>query len=160
MYNYSTMKKNIMLCSLLLVGILVSSCKKDRSSSNEDPTAVATEKWNTYMDNDNSNYGQETFEKKSDGSITVRASWHVNETNCSYQNVIMTINDTIISYTASGIAIWQPDPTDKSSFILYIIGSAHNGKSSGNYHINFTTWQEEYQGSFSATRISGSGVTN
>ncbi len=46
------------------------------SGTDSPPTVIASEEWNTITDNDTANHGHLTFEKYSDGSITVNGYWY------------------------------------------------------------------------------------
>ena len=132
-----------------------------------DPSAsviITSEVWGVIMNNDSTNYGQEIFEKKMDGSITAKGNWHVNGVDCPFQNSIVTINGTNMSFTAIGTATnpVAPSPYNTSPFTLNVTGSAHDGISTATWSINFSTygWPSTVQGVGSAVKKSGSGVTN
>ena len=164
-------KSRILIYPLVIIGfvlMLTYSCKKDDKKTDPTPTptptVVATEEWGVIMDNDSANHGQQTFEKKSDGSITGSGSWIYQGTVCPFQNAIVSINDTIISFTATGTATNSAAPAgyQTSPFTLNVNGSAHNGKAYTTDDISFTTygWPPTTNHSSVGTRISGSGVTN
>jgi hypothetical protein len=157
-------RNSILIYSFVIMGfvsMLTNSCKKDDST----PTVVATEEWGYIMDSDSTNYGHQTFVKKSDGNITSSGSWtYQGMVVCQFQNAIVSINDTIISFTATGTATNPAAPVGytTSPFTLNVNGNAHNGKSYETYTISFTTsgWPPVLNGISVGTRISGSGVTN
>jgi Secretion system C-terminal sorting domain len=114
--------------------------------------------------NDTANHGQITFNKYSDGSISVSGYWY---RGAAVQGVVSsgtaTLVDTVFSIAEQGMAT---DPTARvgyqnSAFIDSVSGIARNGKSSGTYGIFFSTygWPSNLQGIFTATKISGSGIT-
>ena len=158
------MKLKIGFAILTSILILLAGCKKDENNPTA-PTITAAEEWDFIMDNDSSNHGQATYEKKSDGSVSVKANWNFGQVHCPFENGTITIVDTTISITAEGTAT-NPDPAippayQKSAFTVNVTGSAYNGKSSGIWSISFPTlgWPSNLQGTFTSTRISGSGVT-
>ncbi len=126
--------------------------------SNSAATVVATEDWGVIMNNDSTNYGQETFEKKSDGTISSKGTWHVNGVDCPFQDGIVSITDSLMSFIASGTAILN---TMTSLFTLTVNGSANNGKSHANWSIHFsaTGWPTVVEGIGDAILKTGSGVT-
>jgi hypothetical protein len=151
------------LLSILLIFI---ACQKDKNNPAA-PTIVATEVWGYIIDNDSTNHGDATFEKKSDGNITESANWFFGFQNtiveCPFEGGKVTVADTVLSISAQGTATNPAAPTgyQNSAFTINISGSAHNGQSSGVWSIAFSTlgWPSTLQGTFSATRKSGSGIT-
>jgi len=159
-------KRNVFFAILLIILIVFAGCKKDESN----PAAVsiaATEEWSAITDNDSTNHGQLTYKKSSDGSIAVNGTWQYPYQGTTVQFVISsgtaTVVDTVISLSVQGTATNPAAPAgfQTSAFNESISGTAHNGKSVGTYTISFSTlgWPSNLQGIFSATRISGSGVT-
>lgn len=134
------------------------------SGTDSTPTVIASEVWSTITDNDTANHGLMTLDKYSDGSISVSGYWYRGSTD---QGVISSgtgiIVDTNFSVTEQGTAtdLAAPFGYQSSAFTDSVSGSAHNGKSSGTYIVSFSThgWPSWLQGIFTATRISGSGIT-
>ena len=162
------MKYYICFTILLSTMNIFIGCKKnDSNPTAPTTTVVASEVWGIIMDKNSADYGQQTFEKKSDGSFSAEGTWYYvyqgATVECQFQNGIMAIADTAISYTAQGTATNPTAPTgyQTATFSLNITGYANNGKSYGTYIITFseTGWPSKLQGSFTATRASGSGVT-
>jgi hypothetical protein len=162
------MNLNIRFFILLSFLIILNGCKKDENNPTT-PTVGATEQWKFIMNNDSANHGQATIAKKSDGSISSDADWYFVEggytVHCPYENGDVTIIDTLITMTGEGTA-YNPNPHipqgyDSSSFTINVNGSANSGKMSGTWSIDFTQygWPPNLQGTFTGTRISGSGVT-
>ncbi len=143
----------------------VHSAQQISRTTTDDITVVATEEWGVIMDNDSANYGQQTFELNSDGSIISSGNWHVDGVDCPFQNASVIISDTIFSFTATGTATNPnpsiPAPYKTSPFTLNVTASAHNGISYATWSIIFSTqgWPPTVQGVSFATRKSGSGVT-
>jgi hypothetical protein len=159
-------KRNICFAIPLFILIVFSGCKKNDSN----PVAAsvaATEEWRGITDNDSTNHGQLTYKKSLDGSIAVNGTWQYPYQGTTVQFVISsgtaTIVDTAISITVQGTATNPAAPVgfQTSAFTESISGSAYNGKSVGTYTVTFSTfgWPSNLQGIFTATRISGSGVT-
>lgn len=133
------------------------------SDDNNHISVVATEVWGVIIDNDSTNYGQETYHKRSDGSIITSGDWHYQGVTCLYQNALVTVIDSTMSFTANGIAT-NPNASAlyrTSPFTLSVTGDARNGKSKATWSIVFSTqgWPPSLQGVSYATRKSGSGVT-
>jgi len=126
--------------------------------SNSTATVVASEDWDVIMNNNSTNYGQETFEKKSDGTITSKGTWHVNGVDCPFQDGIVSITDSLMSFTANGTATLS---SMTSHYTLAVTGSANNGKSHASWSIHFSAmgWPEVVEGIGDAILKSGSGVT-
>jgi len=160
------MKHKICFVILLSIMIIFIGCKKNESNPVA-PTVVALEDWGTIADNDSTNLGHLTFKKYSDGSIAVSGIWNHMYQGSTLQSVISsgtaTIADTIISITIQGTATYSGAPPgyNNSAFTENMSGSAYNGKSSGTYTITYSAsgWPSNAQGIFTATRISGSGIT-
>lgn len=158
------MKLNV--CLLVLLVVLI-GCKKDEGSPVV-PTVIATEEWDVTMNNDTANYGQQTLEKKSDGSVAVQGGWYFASQGltlqCPFSDGTATISDTNIALIMHGTATYPGAPVgyQTSAFILSVSGSAYNGKSSGTFSFTYSTygWPSGKSGTFTATRKSGNGVTN
>jgi hypothetical protein len=116
------------------------------------------------MDNDPLGNGEETFMKNNDGSITSSGTWDFDGVVCTYQNGVLVVNDTLITFTALGTATNSAAPTGYqiSSFDLSVEGTAHSGQGIQNWVITFSTfgWPDSLSGTAEATRTSGSGITN
>jgi len=161
-----TMKLSIGLAILLTLFFISNGCKKDENNP-ASSTAAATEVWNFIMDYDSSSYGQTTFEKKSDGTISGKATWqYVYQgitIQCPFEGGTVTVADTIISISAQGTATNAAAPAgyQTSPFTLSVSGIAHNGESYGAWSINFSTtgWPSSAAGMYTAMRQSGSGIT-
>ncbi len=161
------MKINICVTILLALAISVMGCQKDAGNP-AGPSVIATEEWQFIMDNDTASLAQMTYQKKSDGSVVaVSATWRsANDGNALYgqcEEGIVTISDTIISIASQGTAILSgaPEGYRNSPFTLTIDGSARNGLAAGNWTVNFSAigWPPSKSGTFTATRSSGSGIT-
>jgi hypothetical protein len=155
---------NLLFSCLILLAYM--GCAED-SSNPSAATIIATEVWEFIMDDDSSNYGETTFEKKSNGSIVARANWHFLygdvPVECPFENGTVTLADTLMSILANGTATnsYAPPGFQNSTFTLNADGQVANGHSSGLWNIAFSTlgWPASVQGSFLATRKSGSGIT-
>jgi len=155
------MKRLHSITVLLAVLLFSTACEK------EEVVVEATEVWQYIMDNDSTKYGQATFEKLSDGTITEDAQWYFpyqdTLVTCIFENGTVVVADTLISITAQGIATNPRAPSgyQSSAFSINVNGSARNGHSSGTWTINFATygWPSPLQGTFIGTRTSGSGIT-
>lgn len=160
------MKPNTYYAILLSILTILIGCTKDENNPTA-PTIVATEEWEFIMDNDSSNHGQATFEKKSDGSVSAQAIWYFvyqgSTVQCPFESGDVTVADTAISYTGQGTATNPAAPTgyQNSAFTVNVSGVAYNGNSHGTWSIAFTTfgWPSNLQGTFIGTRKSGSGIT-
>jgi len=152
--------------SLIILSVLLSNCKKEESTpvASVAATIVATEDWTFIIDSDSNNNGHQIHTKKSDGSITSSGSWTYQGTVCPFQDALLLINDTIVSFTATGTATNPAAPAgyNTSPFTLKVNSVAHNGKSYETYNIVFTTfgWPPSLNGISTGKRNSGSGVTN
>jgi hypothetical protein len=161
------MKIKICFAIMLSMLTILNGCSKDDNNPTA-PTVVAIENWNFILNDNSSNHGQTTFEKKSDGSISEKSDWYfVYEgatVQCPFEGGKVTIADTAISFTAQGTATNPDAPAgyQKSAFTVNVSGFAHNGNSSGTWNITFLTegWPSNLEGIFLATRKSGSGITN
>jgi photosystem II stability/assembly factor-like uncharacterized protein len=138
-------------------------------------TVVATEDWSAIMDNNSSNYFNHIFEKNSEGVITTTTkAWQyvyndqsmglITVTDLNARTGSVTINGTSTSFSFQGTAtILSPASIagDTSPYTFSTIGDATNGTATGTYTISFTSanWPSSIQGTFSSTKISGSGVT-
>ncbi|MDD4637846.1 MAG: leucine-rich repeat domain-containing protein [Bacteroidales bacterium] len=115
------------------------------------------------MNNDSANYGQQSFEKRSDGTITSSGTWHFEGVDCPYQDAIVTITGTSFSFTATGTAVNPnaPEGYQTSPFTLQVQGEASNGTHTSTWSISFTTpnWPPTLQGVSLATRKTGRGIT-
>jgi hypothetical protein len=160
------MKVSICFAIALMLLLSAIGCRKDDNPAA--PTVIATEEWGFIMDNDTSNHGQTTFQKRSDGSVTGNATWYFNNQGeylvCSFEGGAVTIVDTVISISAHGTATYTGAPAgyNSSPFTITISGIVHNGSSLGTWDIAFSGygWPSSKTGTFTATRSSGSGVTN
>jgi hypothetical protein len=161
------MKPNFLFSLLIIVALVILACEKD-SSNPVEPTTLATEVWGFIMNDDSTSYGETTFEKKSNGSITGAADWHFMFANaaveCPFESGTVIVADTVISVSATGTATNSAAPIgfQSSPFVVSVTGVAHNGLSYGSWSITFSTfgWPALVQGTFAAARTSGSGITN
>jgi len=160
------MSTKISLTIALGLGLLILGC----TTVDNEPTIVATEVWEFIMDNDSSNHGEATFEKKSDGSITTTAIWiFISDgypVECPVEEGTLIVNGDSIQVSGQGVAT-NPNPTipagyNTSPFTINVKGTAHDGQAQGEWSIAFTTfgWPPTKQGTFTARRQSGSGITN
>ncbi|MFA7710719.1 MAG: hypothetical protein WCY30_06410 [Candidatus Neomarinimicrobiota bacterium] len=163
------MRNKISLIVLLTVTLFILGCLNDDDNPTA-PTIVATEEWGFIMDNDSANHGEATLEKKSDGSISTNAVWNFVQdgynVECPVESGEVIVNGDSILVTAQGIATNSnpniPAGYNTSSFTINIIGYANDGQSHGDWGIGFSTygWPQTLQGTYTATRKSGAGVTN
>lgn len=158
---------------LILVAIACSAFAQTKmfinktSGTDSTPTVIASEEWRAIMDNDSTNQVLQTFEKYSDGSFTTNGTWNYvyqgSTVQFPFSDGTAIIVDTVFSFTAQGTATNPAAPSghQSSAFTLNVTGIAHNGKSSGTYTISFSAvgWPAMLQGTFTATKISGSGIT-
>jgi hypothetical protein len=136
----------------------------NKTSGTDSPlTLIASEEWKTITDNNTADLGQLIFNKYSDGSITVSGNWNRGSTEGVISSGTGIIINTAFSIAEQGTAFNSAAPVgyQNSPFTDSISGSANDGKSSGTYTIAFSTygWPQILQGVFTATRISGSGIT-
>ena len=161
------MKHPIRLCILISIILILMSCSEDKNNP-ASPTVVATEVWGFIMNDDSTNHGETTFIKKSNGIITQNALWYFGYQNaiveCPFENGTVTIADSIMSIVAQGTANnpVAPPGFQNSSFGINVGGIIRNGRSHGSWSISFSTfgWPALLQGTFTAIRKSGSGITN
>jgi hypothetical protein len=138
--------------------------RRSLSEIKPNSTIAASEVWSVVTNND-SPPGQITFDKYSDGSITVKGNWFCIYQGLTVEGVIArgtaVKNNAMISMTFQGKAA---DSTgyQTSGYENKLEGSIANGNCSGNYDISLTGWgwPSNLQGTFTATKISGSGVTD
>ena len=160
------MKRNICFAIFLSIIIVHIGCKKDEKNPIA-TTVVASEVWGFISSNDSANHSEQTLEKKSDGSVAVNGTWYFvyqgSTVQCSISSGTAIIADTVISMTTQGTANDPSAPTgyQSSAFTSNVTGIAHNGKSSGTWSLTFSTygWPSMLQGTYTATRKSGSGIT-
>lgn len=153
-------------CALLC--FLLTNCTTQENPT--EPTLVAIEVWGFIMDNDSANHGEATFKKLSDGTITTNAIWHFLSGNdmvsCPIEEGNVLIKGDSLKVTAQGTATNSnpqiPPGFNTSPFTINVKGTTHNGTASGQWQIFFTTfgWPPTIQGTFTAVRKSGSGITN
>jgi len=155
------MKLNTNFAIILSMMVILVGCKSNPVA----PTIVASEDWEVIMNNDSSNHAEQTFQKKSDGTVTVESTWYFlrDTLQCQFSDGKVTINDTTISFTAQGTAtsLSAPAGYQNCGFTMTVSGSAYDGKSSGTFDFVFSRsgWSSEQQGTFNATMESGSGIT-
>lgn len=151
------MRLHYTFTALLAMTLAFTGCEED------EPEPV-TEVWTVIMDGDPDRNGEETFVKNDDGTITSSGTWVFSGVTCTYQNGVLVVNDTLISFTAQGTATnpAAPQGYQTSPFTLEVEGTAHNGQGVQNWAITFSTfgWPDPLTGTAEATRISGSGITN
>jgi len=139
-------------------------------------TVVATEEWSAIMDNNSSNYFNHIFEKNSEGVITTTTkSWQyvyndqsmglITVADLNARTGSVTINGSSTGFSFQGTATILSPTTiagDTSPYTFSTTGDANNGTATGTYTISFTNanWPSSVQGTFSSTKISGSGVTS
>jgi hypothetical protein len=156
------MKRKNLFFLLLLLPVLMCNCKKDDNKT--EVSVLATEGWDVIMNNDTLSYGHDLLEKKSDGIVYVKGSWHVSGTDLLFQDGIMTINDTLVSLTAQGIATNPSAPAGftTSTFTVSMTGSAHNGISYATWNVSFVTfgWPPTVNGTAYCIRKTGNGITH
>ncbi|MGA7161600.1 MAG: hypothetical protein WBZ48_11400 [Bacteroidota bacterium] len=158
------MKANIYI--LILVFVLI-GCKKDDGSP-VGPTVIATEDWSLAMDNDTSSHGEQTLEKKSDGTVAAEGGWYFVSQGltlqCPFSDGTATISDTNISMIVHGIARYPGAPAgyQTSAFTLSANGGTFHGRSSGTFSFTYSTygWPSGKSGTFNGVRTNGNGVTN
>jgi len=155
------MKSNINVAIILSMILVYVGCKSNPMA----PTVVASENWKVVMNNDTTNHADQTFQKKSDGSIAVSSTWYFyhDTLQCKFSNGKATVSDTTISFAAQGTAtsLSAPAGYQECGFTMTTSGSAYNGTSSGTFNIAFSRsgWASGLSGTFAAERESGSGVT-
>lgn len=159
------MKKAFLVCASAIAVALIMGCK-DSSTGTSD--VVATETWAGVMNNDSAqNNNAITFQKKTDGSIVSSTDWQFLLTvHCPFTNGPVTIVDSLLSVTASGVATNTdpniPAPYQSSPFTVSVTDTVKNGYGHGRWVIRFSTygWPDSLQGTEIITRTSGSGITN
>lgn len=155
------------LLFISMMALVIFGCSKNEENPSDFNQVVATEKWEAVMDNDSLNHGTHTFYKKTDGSITTSGTWYHNhqgtEVVCQFNNGPVTINDTVVVFTAQGTATNPAAPVgyQTSPFTFSTTGTAKNEHAYGTYSIKFSTmgWPSEITGVFASVRVSGSGIT-
>jgi hypothetical protein len=140
---------------------------KEISGAASSPTIIASEEWGAIMDNDSADHGQQTFNKYSDGSFLTNGTWYYDyngaTVECPFSGGTAVFIDTVMTFSAQGTAT---NPAARvgyqtSPFVLTVAGIVHNGRSYGTWVNAFTTtgWPSTLQGTFTATKLNGSGVT-
>ena len=125
------------------------------------------------MDNNSTNYFSHIFEKNSEGVITTTTkSWqHVVSgggptiIDSTPRTGLVTFDGTNLSFSVQGTATITSPVTmagSTSPYTLSIAGVGSNGTATGTYIMSFTNtqWSGPLQGTWTGTRISGSGVTS
>lgn len=163
-----TMKYFNNIAILIIWLALFPGCSKEEENpASSGSTVVGTERWLSVMDGDSLNHGDHTITKYSDGTITTTGTWYYNNSGtdvvCPFTNGPVTVSDSIVSFTANGIATYTGAPTgfQTSPFTFSTHSVAVSGKAHGTYTISFTTmgWPPKLEGTFNSTRISGTKVT-
>ena len=159
---------NILLAVLIIFALSFTSCDKDDKATGPSESYIATEEWNSIVDQGTGS-GSWKFSMKADSSVIVDGEWIYNidlygtnyEIKCPYTDGQATISGSSLSFTASGTAKFTADPSQTSPFTFNIEGTTDNGQGSGTYTISFTAqgWPPQLSGSWTATRTSGSGIT-
>jgi hypothetical protein len=158
------MKRLTTLITVLIAVAFTSYAQESKTAlKTTTPTVVATEEWYATMDNDAANHWTQIFQKYSDGTITITGSWVHPPTESSDYTGVLTVDGINTSITLQGTAtnLTAPVGYQTSPFTFSSTGVANNGTATGTYTINFTTagWPASWQGTFSSTRTSGSGIT-
>jgi hypothetical protein len=104
-----------------------------------------------------------------DSTVIVEGEWIYNATlfneneeiRCPFTGGLATISGQSVSFTASGTARFTSNPNQTSPFTLEVEGTTNNGQGGGSFTITFTQpgWPSEFSGGWTATRESGSGIT-
>ena len=111
------MKHNLLFIILTVIIVTFNGCKKDDSNPTTAQTQsiLGSESWSAIMDNDSSDHGSNTFEKKTDGSVATKGTWYYstqgNEVQCPFTDGPVTIADTVITFTAHGTATNSSAPS-------------------------------------------------
>ena len=129
---------------------------------------VALEEWISLV-NQGKGSGNWSFCKGVDSAVVVEGEWIYNTTlfneseeiRCPFTGGLATISGQSVSFTASGTAQITSNPSQTSPFTLVVEGTTNNGQAGGSFTISFTQqyWPPEYSGGWTATRESGSGIT-
>jgi hypothetical protein len=132
----------------------------DETTDDGTPEVVATEQWESVTDN-GEGWGNWTFSKHPDRSITADGEWNydLGAIKCPFTKGQVTISGAPISMVVTGTAVYLGDQT--SPFTIIAERTARNGRGSGTYTITFSqTGWSSFSGVWTATRTSGSGITN
>jgi hypothetical protein len=152
---------------IALLALFPGCSKEEESPASSGSTVVGWERWLSVMDGDSLSHGDHTITKYSDGTITTSGTWYYNNSGtdvvCPFINGPVTVNDSIVTFTASGTATYAGAPAgyQASPFTFSTNGVAISGKAHGTYTITFTTmgWPPKLEGTFTSTRFSGTKVT-
>ncbi len=147
--------------------ILFFNCSKDNSPSG--PTYIASEIWSFVYNNDTNLKYSNNFKKKQDGTVVIAGSWifkfDTSKVVCPFFDAPVTfVNDTTIQFNGNGNAYCGgfPPGQQNSTFNLSVEGIHKNGGGIGTWTITFTNplWTSPVNGSYSAVRTNGSGITH
>jgi hypothetical protein len=125
--------------------------------------ATTTERWQARADS-GSDKGEWTLAKNADGQVAVTGVWtYMGTVRCPFTGGSMKIAGPVISFVATGTATNTDAPPgyQESPFTLEVKGEAAGGKGSGSYAIRFATagWPQDFSGTWQATRVEGTGIT-
>jgi hypothetical protein len=147
---------------VLLAASLIVSVPGTGSSAAGGP-ATATERWQARADN-GSDKGQWTLAKNAEGQVAVTGVWtYMGTVKCPFTGGSLKISGPVISFVATGTATNTDAPPgyQESPFTLEVKGEAAGGKGSGSYTIHFSTagWPQDFSGTWQATRVEGTSIT-
>jgi len=159
------MKLKVSLYFVLVIFVLISGCKDD----DPDIVVVARETWTSDIDQGTGD-GEWEFIKWSDNTITCDGEWIyeydmkkvIYKIHCPFTDGIGGVEGIDAAFTADGTAYFESQPTNTSYFELRVVGTASGGAASGTYVMEFNNalWPQQIAGSWTASRTSGSGITN
>lgn len=158
----------VLLLILIIPALFFTSCDKDDKVTSPNNPSIASENWDTIVDQ-GAGDGTWEFTMKSDSTVTVDGEWTYNtdlygttyEVKCPFSNGQVTITGTSLSFTASGTAQITASPSQTSPFTLNVNGTTNNGQANGTWTISFTAqgWPTQLSGTWTGTRTSGSEIT-
>jgi len=158
--------------TLILIAFLAIAFTSNSQVLQKLPTTViATEEWNEIMDNSSTNYFSHIFEKNSEGVITTTTkSWQqvhggITTMDSTPRTGLVTFDGTSLSFSVQGTATITSPMTmagSTSPYTLSIAGIGSRNTATGTYTMSFTNtqWPGPQQGTWTGTKISGSGVTS
>ncbi len=138
----------------------------DDDPNGPDGSPIATEGWEaTATGMDGSGTGEWDFTMNEDSTIVVSGRWDWIDTTlgvnvaCPFTDGEAVVADSAISFTATGTATIPNLPS--SPFTLEVEGKTDDGEGDGTFIITFdgTGWPSSRTGTWTATRVSGGGIT-
>jgi len=157
-------KAGILYCVFVAVMAALFGCGGGDGGSKEAASTVAEEQWSGTTLNGNS--AKITLSKSSDGTITSSGSLSslFDKVTCPFSSAPVTISGTTISFTTSGTATKEESSGQITSpFTLRMDADMIYGQTrNGSFTLSFSAagWPSSVSGSWSAKKLSGSGITS